>query len=242
MKDKWRSLGACHEVVWHRYSAVSGTDGYNCFCGCGKSGFWTTSRFFTCHSNRISSDATLDGNGDRKCVTPSPHLVVYVWSVVMMNNACMHDKGSVVIPVGVCSEGEVGRVRGQSPSRKAFTAGKRGGGTGKDGSSDDDDSEQEKNKKKKKVNQVSHDQNGATFLDDGKQSKSTRADQTLMTNLILAQNVLEKTDADDTEGVVWAKGKIAKLRETSTKPDVAHDTNDSDIVEAQEKEQELQRV
>jgi hypothetical protein len=33
MKDKWRSLGARHEVAWHRYSGVSGADGYSSFCG-----------------------------------------------------------------------------------------------------------------------------------------------------------------------------------------------------------------
>jgi hypothetical protein len=63
-----------------------------------------------------------------------------------------------------------------------------------------------------------------------------------MTNLILAQNVLEKTDGDDTEGLTWVKGKIPKLRETSTKADVVRDVNDTDILEAQEKEQERQRV
>ena len=85
-------------------------------------------------------------------MAPSPHLGVYVWSVVMINNTCMCDKGSVVIPAGVRSEGEVGRVRGQPPSHKASRVGKLGGGRGKDGSSDDDDSEQEqKQKKKKKV-------------------------------------------------------------------------------------------
>ena len=80
MKDKWRSLGVRHEVAWRRYSGVSGTDGYSCFCGCGKVGFWTTSGFGASHANKLSSDAITDQHGDRKCVAPSPHLGVYVWS------------------------------------------------------------------------------------------------------------------------------------------------------------------
>jgi flagellum-specific peptidoglycan hydrolase FlgJ len=48
-------------------------------------------------------------------------------------------------------------------------------------------------------------------------------DQTLMTNLILAQNVLEKTDTGDTDGVLWAKEKFAKLCATSNKADVARE-------------------
>jgi hypothetical protein len=51
MKDKWRSLGVRYEVAWHRYSAVSGTDGNSCFCGCGKLGFWTTSGFVPSYAN-----------------------------------------------------------------------------------------------------------------------------------------------------------------------------------------------
>jgi len=77
MKDKWRSLGARHEVAWRRYSGVSGADGYSCFCGCGKGGFWTTSGFVASHANKLSSDATLDKHGDRKCVPPSPHLTLH---------------------------------------------------------------------------------------------------------------------------------------------------------------------
>jgi hypothetical protein len=195
----------------------------------------------------------------------------------MANNACMREKGSIAIPAGVRSEGEVGTDRGQFPSSKASRPQKRGAGRDKVGSSDEDDSEHEKKKKKKKkVKQVPHDHSRATFLDDGKQSsKSTRAsressmiavlakltpheatpldalfkrraqlleeDQTLMTNLMLAQKVLQQTDAGDTDGVLWAKEKIAKLRATSTKADVARDANDAAIVEAQEKEQERQR-
>jgi hypothetical protein len=62
-----------------------------------------------------------------------------------------------------------------------------------------------------------------------------------MTNLTLAQNLLNSTDAGDAAGVLWAKGKIAKLRDTSNKADIARDANEADILEAQEKEQERQR-
>ncbi len=48
-------------------------------------------------------------------------------------------------------------------------------------------------------------------------------DQTLIMNLILAQNVLEKTDTGDTDGVLWDKEKIAKLCATSNKADVARE-------------------
>ena len=66
-------------------------------------------------------------------------------------------------------------------------------------------------------------------------------DQTLITNLCLAQKVLAETPAGDTDGVVWAKDKIARSRATSTKVDSARDANDAAIVEAQEKEEERQR-
>ena len=66
-------------------------------------------------------------------------------------------------------------------------------------------------------------------------------DQTLITNLCLAQKVLAETPAGDIDGVVWAKDKIARIRATSTKADAARDANDAAIVEAQEKEEERQR-
>jgi hypothetical protein len=280
MKEKWRSLGARYEVAWRRYSGVSGTDGYSCFCGCGKGGFWTTSGFVASHANKLSSDAAIDDNGDRTCVASSPHLGVYVWSVAMENNACMRVKGSVTIPAGVRSEGLVGMARAQLASRKAPRGGKGGGAGGMHAqgihSSDDDDDGEPALKKQKKAKAVSYDHTAATFLDDGKPCKSTRAtressmiaalaklapqqqtpldvlfkrraqlleeDQTLMTNLTLAQNLLNSTDAGDAAGVLWAKGKIAKLRETSNKADIARDANETDILEAQEKEQERQRV
>ena len=277
MNNKWRSLGARHEVAWRRYCGVSGTDGNSCFCGCGKGGFWTTSGFLAHHANKLSSDETFDMNGDRKCVAPVPHLGVYVWSVAMSNNACMREKGSIVIPAGVRSEGEVGMVRGQVSRSKAGRSVKRGAASDKVGSSDEDDSEHDKKKKKKKkVRQVAHNHSQATFSDDGQASfKSTRAsressmiaaleklapqeatpmdalfkrraqlleeDQTLITNLCLAQKVLAETPAGDTDGVVWAKDKIARIRATSTKADAARDANDAAIVEAQEKEEERQR-
>lgn len=277
MKNKWRSLGARHEVAWRRYCGVSGTDGYSCFCGCGKGGFWTTSGFLPHHANKLSSDETVDAHGDRKCVAPLPHLGVYVWSVAMANNACMREKGSIVIPAGVRSEGEVGTARGQLARSKAGRSVKRGAASDKVGSSDEDDSEHENRKKQEqKVKQVVHNHSQATFLDDGQaSSRSTRAsressmiaalaklapqeatpldalfkrraqlleeDQTLMTNLYLAQKVLAETPAGDTEGVVWAKDKIARIRATSTKADAARDANDAAILEAQEKEAERQR-
>jgi hypothetical protein len=94
-------------------------------------------------------------------------------------------------------------------------------------SSDDDDDGEPALKKQKKAKAVSYDHTAATFLDDGKPCKSTRAtressmiaalaklapqqqtpldvlfkrraqlleeDQTLMTNLTLAQNLLNST-------------------------------------------------
>jgi hypothetical protein len=130
MKKKWRSLGARYEVVWRRYSAVSGTDDYNCFCDCGKGGFWTTGSFVTSHTKKLNSDAVIDDNGDRTSVTSSPPLGVYVWSVVMENNVFMCVKGSVTIPAGVRSEGQVGMARAQFVSRKAPRGGKGGGAGG----------------------------------------------------------------------------------------------------------------
>jgi hypothetical protein len=277
MKNKWRSLAARHEVAWRRYCGVSGTDGDSCFCGCGKGGFWTTSGFLPHHANKLSSDETADMHGDRKCVAPVPHLGVYVWSVAMANNACMRAKGSIVIPEGVRSEGEVGTARGKVPRKKAGGSVKRGAACVSVGSSDDDGCEQEKKKKKKKTAKpVPYDHRQATFLDDGHAScKSTRAsressmiavlaklapqeatpldalfkrraqlleeDQTLITNLFLAQKVLAETPAGDTDGVVWAKDKIARIRATSTKADAARDANDAAILEAQEKEEERQQ-
>jgi hypothetical protein len=276
MKNKWRSLAARHEVAWRRYCGVSGTDGDSCFCGCGKGGFWTTSGFLPHHANKLSSDETADMHGDRKCVAPVPHLGVYVWSVAMANNACMRAKGSIVIPEGVRSEGEVGTARGKVPRKKAGGSVKRGAACVSVGSSDDDGCQQEKKKKKKKTAKpVPYDHRQATFLDDGHAScKSTRAsressmiavlaklapqeatpldalfkrraqlleeDQTLITNLCLAQKVLAETPAGDTDGVVWAKDKIARIRATSTKADAARDANDAAILEAQEKEEERQ--
>jgi hypothetical protein len=276
MKNKWRSLAARHEVAWRRYCGVSGTDGDSCFCGCGKGGFWTTSGFLPHHANKLSSDETADMHGDRKCVAPVPHLGVYVWSVAMANNACMRAKGSIVIPEGVRSEGEVGTARGKVPRKKAGGSVKRAAACVSVGSSDDDGCEQEKKKKKKRTAKpVPYDHRQATFLDDGHAScKSTRAsressmiavlaklapqeatpldalfkrraqlleeDQTLITNLFLAQKVLAETPAGDTDGVVWAKDKIARIRATSTKADAARDANDAAILEAQEKEEERQ--
>jgi hypothetical protein len=63
--------------AWRRFSNVSGTDGDSCFCGCGKVGIWTTSGFVASHANKISSDGSVDDNGDRKCVAPTAHLGVY---------------------------------------------------------------------------------------------------------------------------------------------------------------------
>ena len=145
-------------MAWRRYCGVSGTDGYICFCGSGKGGFWTTSGFLANHANKLSLDANVDTHGDRKCVAPVPHLGVYVWSVAMANNACMREKGSIAIPTGVRSEGEVGTARGQLPNSKASRSVKRGAASDKVGNSDEDDCEKDKKKKKKKKgNQVEHD-------------------------------------------------------------------------------------
>jgi hypothetical protein len=138
-------------------------------------------------------------------------------------------------------------------------------------SSDDDDDGEPALKKQKKAKAVSYDHTAATFLESctratressmiaalaklapqqqtpldvlfKRRAKLLEEDQTLMTNLTLAQNLLNSTDAGDAAGVLWAKGKIAKLRETSNKADIARDANEADILEAQEKEQERQRV
>jgi hypothetical protein len=49
-------------------------------------------------------------------------------------------------------------------------------------------------------------------------------DQTLMTNLTLEQNLLNITDAGDTTGVLWSKGKISNLSETLNKTDILETT------------------
>ena len=48
-------------------------------------------------------------------------------------------------------------------------------------------------------------------------------------------------DKTPSEGVVWAKDKVARIRATSTKADASRDANDAAILEAQEKEAERQR-
>ena len=129
----------------------------------------------TNYANKVSSDGTIDNNGDRKCVAPPSHLGVYFWSVVMEHNVYMRVKGTVAIPPGVRSEGQVGGSRAAALKRKTTHQGLGAIGQEDQHSVNDEGSHRLRAKKKKKIKAHAHDHIGATFLDDGKSGKSTRA-------------------------------------------------------------------
>ncbi len=151
----------------------------------------------TSHDNKLSSDATFDDNDDRKCLTPSPHLGVYVWSVVMENNECMCVKDTVAIPAGVCSEGQVGMTRGQVPSYKVS----RGAYDHTTATFLDDGELCKSTRTTRESSMIAvpakltpQEQTplGVLFKHKG---QFLEEDQTLMTNLTWTQNLLKSTDS-----------------------------------------------
>jgi hypothetical protein len=66
-------------------------------------------------------------------------------------------------------------------------------------------------------------------------------DQTLLSNLVLAQQVLTNTNPADAAGVLWCNGRIAKLRQSIDEAEAARDANEAAIVLATEEQEKRER-
>ena len=93
----------------------------------------------------------------------------------MQNNICMRVKGTVAIPTGVHSEGEGGGSSAAALKRKTSQVGLGALAQEDQHSINDEGSHRQRAINKRKIKAHAHDHSGATFLDDGKSGKSTRA-------------------------------------------------------------------
>jgi hypothetical protein len=176
LQGKWNACRARVEIATRRYSSVSGTDGFSCFCGCGALGFFSTSGYQSVHANKLSRDDNTDGNGSKLCVAPPAHLGVYMWYLAMQNNDLMNQKGSVAIPAAARHQGLVGTAGSYAKHHKTIASHRSADPQNVDNISDSD-SDRTLKKKQKKGRSKPQDHTRATFMDDGQPCKLTKANR-----------------------------------------------------------------
>jgi len=99
LKREFGKLRKLYETAYGRYTRSGAAD--TCFCGCGATGFWSTSGWTP---QFVESRDSHEGNEHQG---PKANKAVALWHVAAMNEPVFNQKSTVVLPDHVRQRGKL---------------------------------------------------------------------------------------------------------------------------------------